>query len=124
MDIFEHGDGRIMVGEPAGGTGGGATSYVVRPATPSEVTRFHADRVQAAEAAVATAQDHLALANQAHAAHLATLPKPEPTPEELAEAERALAAQRHADVREEEARADAAALPAAEAAREDQVAKA
>lgn len=78
MPLYEDRDGRILHAEPAGGTGGGATSHAVRHATDAEKLQFHDERVSAAETAVVAAQEHLAAVMDARTAHMDTLPKPEP----------------------------------------------
>lgn len=55
---FRDDQGRIMVGEPAGGTGGGVTSMATRPATPEEITAFHDREMQEARAALDAAEQH------------------------------------------------------------------
>lgn len=50
MTTFVDSLGRVMVGEPAGGTGGGGTSQATRPATPDEITAFHDAEVARAQA--------------------------------------------------------------------------
>ena len=58
--------GHIVVTDAAGGTGGGATSSVTRPATDEEVLNFHNSEVAHAEANVLDAQQKLEAAKLAH----------------------------------------------------------
>ena len=65
--------GRFMVHTPAGGSGGGVTSAATRPATTEEITTYHTEAVEAAQAALDDAK-------AAHKQHIATLPtEPAPT---------------------------------------------
>jgi hypothetical protein len=73
MPVVKDTEGRFMVTEPAGGTGGGATSGASRLATMEEITAFHAEAVEVAQAA-------LDAAKEANKAHVASLPKEEPPP--------------------------------------------
>lgn len=71
MRTFEDTMGRIMVEEPAGGTGGGMTSVATRPATDDEIMAFHADRVAKAKAEIEAAEEAHKNAQKAHDEHRA-----------------------------------------------------
>lgn len=73
---FEDNKGQIMVGEPAGGHGGGATSFVTRPATTHEITRHRESMIRKAEAAVLAAEQHLEAMKVAHAEHMKSMEPP------------------------------------------------
>lgn len=73
-NLFEDVNGNIMIGEAAGGTGGGTTSSIVRHTTNDEKTRFHETRVHQARMALDAAEmrlKHAEEARDAHAAHMA-----------------------------------------------------
>ena len=82
--IIEHPDGRIMVAETAGGSGGGATSTATRPALWEEVRDHLARAAQAAEAAFDAAKTRLAAHMEtvpgSSAPPVAAEPSPEPDP--------------------------------------------
>lgn len=71
MRTFEDTMGRIMVEEPAGGTGGGMTSVATRPATDDEIMAYHTDRVAKAKAEIEAAEVAHKDAQKAHDEHRA-----------------------------------------------------
>jgi hypothetical protein len=61
-EIFADQTGKILARDPAGGQGGGVTSWATREPTVAELTGYHDQQVAASEAALASAKT-------AHAAH-------------------------------------------------------
>lgn len=68
---YQDDQGRIMVGAPAGGGGGGMTSFATRPATAGEIMTFHIDNLARAEAELAVAHQAREAAKEAHDKHRA-----------------------------------------------------
>lgn len=75
MRTFRDAMGRVMVEEPAGGTGGSPiTSMATRPATDAEIMSFHVEEVANAKAAMEAAEAAHKEAVDAHAKHVALQP--------------------------------------------------